>query len=312
MANVGDLRGFKSYADWQAANVAAGGSGNSADVQAAFANGSAAAPPPAQQTQAPAGGAPSGHPAGMSADQQAQWAHDNIDSTIDVNTWKQQGPMDSSCPQDSPYRSSRAGGDNACVEKPDNCPEGKTLDYKTCITNEAANQKYGGGYGGVPQQGKQGAAPGAAPAQSGAQSLQDQLVNMYQNRQGMFTGMAQGGQSLAGGGIFTGQTPGGVNPAALASAVASTGSGATPLSAGVKSPTQPASDGGGGGSTSTFATGVGNLASSLANSFGTQSATAAPDNSSTSGSGQLQNTLKKAYPDPTLWWTKGAAGLRAV
>ena len=116
-------------------------------------------------------------PFGGTADQQAQWAHDNINSTFSTAAWKAMGPMDSGCPPNLPYRSHRAGGDNACVEHPDNCPEGKTLDGTTCISNEAANQKYGGGYGGVPQGGapQPAANPWAAYQPQPAQPAQPQM-----------------------------------------------------------------------------------------------------------------------------------------
>jgi hypothetical protein len=86
-------------------------------------------------------------PFGGSLDEQAQWANENINSNFGVEAWKAQGPMDSGCPPDYPYRSKRAGGDNACVEHPDNCPWGKTLHGSTCISWDQANSMFGGGYG---------------------------------------------------------------------------------------------------------------------------------------------------------------------
>ncbi len=271
----------------------------------------AAAPPP---TAAPAPAAATGAPNQQSLDQQAQWAHDNIDSTIDVGTWKAQGPMDSSCPQDNPYRSSRKGGDNACVEKPDNCPEGKTLHGDTCISNEAANQMFGGGYGGVPEgaykQGGQAAQPRPAgqPALTPQQELQQKLKSMYQNREGQFAGQANTGQELAGGGVFWGQQAAGATPppppANPSVAAISSGSGATPLSQGVTPAPQIQA-------TSSFANSVGNESAGHIQMPEITKSTAAPAQAQSMGvaapTGQLalSNAVKKQYANPReqqQWW----------
>ena len=111
--------------------------------------------------------APNDAPFGGSLDDQANWAHQNINSEFSKEAWKAMGPMDSGCPPQYPYRSQRSGGDNACVEHPDNCPHGKTLHGSTCIPWEQANQMFGGGYGdsAAAPQGAGMAAPGSNPWQ---------------------------------------------------------------------------------------------------------------------------------------------------
>lgn len=140
--------------------------------------------PPQAQTAAPVSMVGAATPFGGTLDQQAQWAHDNINSEFDVGSWRAQGPMDSSCPPNMPYRTARAGGDNACVEHPDNCPEGKTLHGSTCISNEAANQMFGGGYGNL---------AGQPQGQQAAGSFGQQQMSMGQPNplQGMLTPMQQ-------------------------------------------------------------------------------------------------------------------------
>jgi hypothetical protein len=120
-------------------------------------------------------------PFGGSLDQQAQWANQNINSNFGVDAWKAMGPMDSGCPPNLPYRSQRAGGDNACVEHPDNCPEGKTLHGSTCIPWDQANAMFGGGYG-----------PGSAPA--APQVAPNPLA-------GMMAGLPQAGMPQIPGGV---------------------------------------------------------------------------------------------------------------
>jgi hypothetical protein len=139
-----------------------------------------ATPAPVQQP-APAQG---GTPFGGTLEQQAQWAHDNIDSTFDMNYWRAQGQMDSGCPPNMPYRSTRGGTNGACVEKPDNCPEGTTLHGANCISNEQANAMFGGGYGNMAGQ-PQGQ-PGAVPADP-MQQLQ-QYMSQFQGQPQAGTG----------------------------------------------------------------------------------------------------------------------------
>ena len=128
--------------------------------------------------------------AGLSLDEQAKYANENINSNFGEAAWKAIGPMDGGCPPDFPYRSKRAGGDNACVEHPDNCPHGKTLHGTSCIPWEQANQMFGGGYGDSAPAAPQ--APMAAP----------------NPLQGLMTGMPQTGQPQTG-------TPWGEKPLGL-------------------------------------------------------------------------------------------------
>lgn len=305
MANLGDLSGFRSYAEWQAANRAAGGSGNSPEVAAYFNGGNAqagpagAAPPPAAQQ-------PSNN-----IDAQAQWAHDNIDSTISLDAWKAYGPMDPGCPQDNPYRSSRKGGDNACVEKPDNCPDGKTLDGDTCITNEAANQKYGGGYGGVPEgayrAGQAGGAGAAATAPAQDQDpLQAALVQMYQEHGGMFGG-SPNGQDLSGGGIWWSGSGGALpmTPAAQTATVAQT---AATQAATQPAPAQPAPQPQSG-------------ASALQSALTSATQSSKPDMGGIGGAGAKQDTsaspltgalMGLTSADPNAWWKKAGTASLAI
>lgn len=250
-----DLSGFKTYAEWQAANRAAGGPGHSAEVAAQFAQRNnpvptapvtpsggpgggnqaidvnsfrtSTAPGPvnlgnvsAAQAGIQAWGAEIGEQnrqtANMTPEQRARWAQEHINS-FDAQSRNPMDPQqafnqwlawddkyDASCPPNRPYR----GRTGTCEEGPDNCPEGTTLHGSKCISNEQANQLFGGGYGGQPQGGQQGqsaggpAAPGLDPNDPNS-ALQDALVALYQERGGMFGG-SDAGEALKGGGIWWG------------------------------------------------------------------------------------------------------------
>jgi len=144
---------------------------------------------------------------GMTPEQRAEWSMQNIDdlsahgdaarSKAQWMTW--QKSYDPNCPPSDPYQAEDGSG---CVEKPDNSNKGY----------QAGAAGGGGGKGGQQVGG------GAAPTKS-IDPLQQGLVNLYQERGGMFAGQKAGGfgQDLASGGIFTGD--GGQNPAVAAAAL---------------------------------------------------------------------------------------------
>lgn len=99
----------------------------------------------------------------------------------------------SGCPPNTPFRSTKVGGDNACVEKPDNCPPGKqAFGANECrdsgeVARITAQQAAG-------RAGSPAAAAPAAPAQP--RTLQDVLMQMFGQRAGIF-GMQAGRNPLA-------------------------------------------------------------------------------------------------------------------
>ncbi len=123
-------------------------------------------PPQPQQSpgQLPPGGmpqAPTSLPSAgpVNAQNVAQYAHDNIDSSINMNEWNSyQQYFDPSCPPGTPYKSRKTGPNGqpigGCQEKPDNCPEGMIAYGQTqCVPTSdprvAASVQAGQGGGGA-------------------------------------------------------------------------------------------------------------------------------------------------------------------
>ena len=126
------------------------------------------------------------------------------------------------CPPNKPFHSIKQGGDNSCVEQPDNCPDGKTaFGANECISGD--DPRVGGGRGAQapPGQGGQGASPQGGPggmAYTG-NPLVDALLYQFNSRRSLqtgapniFTGFAHEGQDfpnisgqlLKGGGLLWG------------------------------------------------------------------------------------------------------------
>lgn len=324
-----DLSGFKTYAEWQAANRAAGGPGESAEVRAQFLNNGGNAPAQAAPAQpihnvySAQGGTEitdqNRQTANMTADQRAAWAAQNLNSFDAQSRQGAGGPgmssqqafdqwkawddkYDSSCPPNMPYR----GRNGQCDESPDNCPAGTTLHGSTCISNEQANQLFGGGYGGQPQ-GGQGqaaggpAAPGLDPNDPNS-ALQQQMVRMYQEGGQQF-GTQAFGQELGAGGMWAQDaTQPAVNPALAQAALTAFTPAAPSQNQGAPAPA-PSAPAPGPSNTSTFnpAQAQQSLQNATNNSFSTPPAAQAP-----AGGGALEQSLQNQYRNVNKWWADDA------
>ena len=147
-----DLSGFSSFAEWQAANQAAGGRGLASAYEA-----SGGTLQPGEQDQFNVGqgradgstGAPNNQ-AQMTPDQRVDYAMQNIDDLSahgDPNRareqWKiWQRSFDPACPGESPYQAEDGSG---CVEKPDNSNTPGAGGRQNLPGGVAGNQGGGGG-----------------------------------------------------------------------------------------------------------------------------------------------------------------------
>ena len=163
-----DVSGFKTYADWQNANRAAGGTGQSNEMQAWYNQqvGGGAAPTPyaaggRQATQATNN---AGFEANLSQHQanvdfrdpaysQAQWGawEEEERKRVDAGQSAHQTPNKynpdgkGGCPPNLPF-TSRPGPDGKveCAAKPDDCPDGSGLHGSKCVGNDWLNANLGG------------------------------------------------------------------------------------------------------------------------------------------------------------------------
>lgn len=238
----------------------------------------------------------------------------------DFDRWK--NFLDTSCPPDKPFKSSRGAG--GCYEKPTECPDGQgpsgPNETDPCTTTGYSTpnpwEQQGGGAGNNAP-----AAGGDQPGSSG-NPLQDALINLYQEKGGMFAGSDPNGfgESLTGGGIWTGaggQAP--VNPAlAQATLTAFTpkapsqmapaggGTFSDPYEAAKQHGTYvpPTTSGFAGAVENTGVTGKGSAATPIAQP--STAGVAAPP-----GGSALQQSLTNKYKDPNAWWMQNA-GPKAV
>lgn len=99
----------------------------------------------------------------------AQWAHNTIDPSVSVAQWEAWSQFydPTGCPSNTPYHSAKDGGDNACVEKPDNCPPGKQAwGPNQCVSGD--DPRVGGGGAGGPGGGGYDGGPSGGPGGYGA------------------------------------------------------------------------------------------------------------------------------------------------
>lgn len=211
------------------------------------------------------------------------------------------------------FRSENDPTGAATYDKPAECPEGTTFHGSKCVAWENLPRELGGGQaGGYTDWGAQGgqqgggaAAPAAAP---GRDNLQQGLIDQYQGREGQFVGAGQGAEELSGGGVFWGQQPGAPGPpppgpTSPAAVAITSGSGATPLSAGVtpagssSSAAAPAP-----APLSAFSGGVNQIAGGLDKAV----SSAGTIDQAPAGTTALKQSLAKQYADPNQWWQKGA------
>lgn len=190
-------------------------------------------------------------------------------------------------------------GQAGFFEKPTECAPGTTMHGSKCVPWSSLPPELGGtlGQGG-------GAQPGAPAAPGGAafnpnDPLQSQLVNLFQERGGMFAGQGgQFGESLSGGGIWTGSNnQAGVNPA-LTQAALTAFTPAAPSQQAAPKPAAAAAP----AVNSAYMSGITGMGTGgLPQPVGTpppqpQMATAP------SGGGPLNKALAGAYRDPNQWW----------
>ena len=311
------------YEEWKAQ----GRPGSFKDWQAGQQPEAQPPPPPAAPAapgQAPA--APAGAPAGTTTPAQlranaksGQWSEDfDRFSDAQLQAWLNTGLYD---PSTGKFRSENDPNGPAIYDKPAECPAGTSFHGNRCVPYgelpewSSERQQYdaergiGGGGGGAPSGGPSG--PPVDP-------LQQQLLNLYQERGGMFSGQQAGGfgDKLAGGGIFWGEGGQGATPALAAAALnaftpqapsqtgagqpyggsggwqVGTPSGAPPLAnweQGTPSGAQPLS---------TFAAGA-----SAANNMASMTQQPQGQVSQTGQPGQpLANALMSKYKDPNRWW----------
>ena len=153
----------------------------------------AGAVPGAAVGSAPAGGGVDPH-ADPYASNPAVQAGRKINSDIPDAQWAAwEKHFDPSCPPESPFRMTKEGAGGGCGESPDNCPPGTHQQGSKCASDgpepgaPAAAQAGGPTAGAAGGPGAAAAAHAAAPAPPPKpKSLQDLLLEMFQNRQGVF------------------------------------------------------------------------------------------------------------------------------
>jgi len=208
------------YENWKAAGRPGGSFEAWQASQAAPAPAAAPAPVAAQPAAQPAA-APS--PAGVPTPEQLRakakaegWSED-FDRFDDaqLQRWLSSGLYD---PNTGKFRSENDPTGAATYDKPAECPPGTTFHGSKCVGWDQLPYELGG----TGTSGPAGGQGQAAPLGSPTDPLQQKLMNLYQERGGMFAGQGAGGfgESLTGGGIFTGEGgQGAVNPALTAAAL---------------------------------------------------------------------------------------------
>ena len=159
-----NVSGFKTYADWQAANRAEGGTGNSAEMQNWYNRqlqpGQAPAAPQreglnleerfAAQRAGDNTGADAYRDPVYSQAQWGAWEQEERDRAANGgatanNTPNKYNPDGKGCPPDKPF-TSKPGPDGKveCASKPDDCPDGSGLHGSKCVGNDWLNANLGG------------------------------------------------------------------------------------------------------------------------------------------------------------------------